>query len=175
MAAVDPASQPFATAVGGTRLVPATSPRNEVTWRDGGGGASIFFPKPSWQLGRTLTLANGGAKCGNPGGQCRQIPDISLNASPNTGYIIFCSVNSSACGGLTGWLPIGGTSASAPLMAGITADMNEYSLSNGGPRLGYANPFLYAPSTISLGLVPRHHQGWQQHHRWIALQRSQGL
>ena len=151
VAAVDPASQPFATAVGGTRLVPATSPRNEVTWRDGGGGASIFFPKPSWQLGRTLTLANGGAKCGNPGGQCRQIPDISLNASPNTGYIIFCSVNSSACGGLTGWLPIGGTSASAPLMAGITADMNEYSLSNGGPRLGYANPFLYAPSTISSG------------------------
>ena len=150
VAAVDPASQPFATAVGGTRLVPA-SPRNEVAWRDGGGGASIFFPKPSWQLGRTLTLANNGARCGNPGGQCRQIPDISLNASPNTGYIIFCSVNSSACGGLTGWLPIGGTSASAPLMAGITADMNEYSLSNGGPRLGYANPFLYAPSTISSG------------------------
>ena len=146
LASVDPASQPFATAVGGTRL--KTSPRNEVTWRDGGGGQSIFFPKPSWQVGHTLTVAGAGAKCGNPGGQCRQLPDISLNASPNTGYLIYCTVNSSSCGGLTGWLPVGGTSGSAPLMAGITADVNEYSLSHGGPRLGFANPFLYAPSTI---------------------------
>ncbi len=149
LATVDPASQPYATAVGGTRL--RTSPRSEVTWRDGGGGSSIFFPKPNWQVGHTLTVANAGSKCGNPGGQCRQLPDVSLNASPDSAYIIFCTVNSSACGGLTGWLPVAGTSGSAPLMAGITADVNEYSLAHGGPRLGFANPFLYAPTTISSG------------------------
>jgi kumamolisin len=149
LATVDPASQPYATAVGGTRL--RTSPRSEVTWRDGGGGSSIFFPKPAWQVGHTLTVANAGSKCGNPGGQCRQLPDVALNASENSAYIIYCTVNSSACGGLTGWLPVAGTSGSAPLMAGITADVNEYSLAHGGPRLGFANPFLYAPTTISSG------------------------
>ncbi len=149
LASVDPATQPFATAVGGTRL--RTSPRNEVAWRYGGGGTSMFFPKPSYQVGKTVTVANGGVRCQNPGGQCRQIPDISLDASPNTGYIIYCTVSAKACGGLTGWLPVGGTSGAAPLMAGITADMNEYSLGHGGPRLGFANPFLYASGTVSSG------------------------
>ncbi len=149
LATVDPASQPYATAVGGTRL--RTSPRSEVTWRDAGGGSSIFFPKPAWQVGHTLTVANAGSKCGNPGGQCRQLPDVALNASDNSPYLIYCTVSSSACGGLTDWVPIAGTSGSAPLMAGITADVNEYSLAHGGPRLGFANPFLYAPTTISSG------------------------
>ena len=73
-------------------------------------------------------------------GFCRQVPDISLDADPNTGYIIYCTAGPCHNGG---WGQIGGTSAGAPLMAGITADMNEYSLANGGQRLGFANPFLY--------------------------------
>ncbi len=150
IAAVDPATQPFATAVGGTRL--KVSPYNEVTWRGGGGGASMLFPKPTWQLGKTIGIPNGGARCGNGSGQCRQIPDVSLNASPNTPYIMYCTVSATACVGLTGWVPVAGTSASAPLMAAITADANEYSLGHGGPRLGYANPFLYASSTVASGM-----------------------
>jgi subtilase family serine protease len=69
IAAVDPATQPFATAVGGTRL--HVSPRDEVTWRGGGGGVSMLFPKPSWQIGKTIGISGGGKRCGNPGGQCR--------------------------------------------------------------------------------------------------------
>jgi subtilase family serine protease len=77
---------------------------------------------------------------------------VSLNASPNTPYIMYCTVSATACAGLTGWAPVGGTSAAAPLMAAITADANEYSLGHGGQRLGYANPFLYASSTIASGM-----------------------
>ncbi len=83
----------------------APPPRNEVTWREGGGGVSMYFPKPRSRSDRTRDGRQRRQAVPEPGGQCRQIPDISLNASPNTGYLIYCTVNASACGGLTGWLP----------------------------------------------------------------------
>ena len=175
VAAVDPASQPFATAVGGTRLVPA-SPRNEVAWRDGGGGASIFFPKPSWQVGRTLTRRQRRREdAATRAVSAASCPTSHSTPAPTPATSSSARSTRRPCGGLTGWLPIGGTSASAPLMAGITADMNEYSLSNGGPAARLRQPVPVRPQHDLLGLVPRHHQGWQQHHRRIALQRAQGL
>ena len=69
-----------------------------------------------------------GAKCGNPAGFCRQVPDIALDANPNTGYIIECTSIASGCPSGIPWFPVGGTSAGAPLMAAITADANTYSL-----------------------------------------------
>lgn len=138
LAVDDPAAQQFATAVGGTDLhLHAAGARREVVWNDlfgaGGGGLSRFWLRPSWQAGAgVITQFSTGA---------RQVPDISLHASPaEHGYPIYCTTT--PCGG-AGWTTVGGTSASAPLLAGIVADMNSYSRAHGGQRLGYANPFLY--------------------------------
>ena len=69
------------------------------------------------------------------------MPDVSLHASAaQHGYPVYCTTG--ACGH-AGWMTLGGTSASAPLLAGIVADMNSYSLAHGGARLGFADPFLY--------------------------------
>jgi kumamolisin len=134
----DPAAQPFATGVGGTKLRLAVSgDRHEVVWNDrfgaGGGGLSRFWLRPSWQAGAGVVngLSNG----------MREVPDISLHAAVTPhGYPVYCTT--AVCGG-AGWTTFGGTSASAPLMAAIVADMNQYSRAHGGRRLGYANPFLY--------------------------------
>lgn len=145
----DPSSQPFATSVGGTKLT--TSPSyHETAWKFGGGGTSFWWPKPQWQVGKTVTIPGGGNKCGYPTGQCRQTPDVALDANPSTGYIVFCTAGTIKCGGATGWYVIGGTSGAAPLMAGITADANEYSLGHTGSRLGFASPFLYANAGTSV-------------------------
>ena len=138
LAVDDPAAQPFATGVGGTDLRLSTSGRrHEVVWNDitgsGGGGLSRFWPRPGWQAGAGVgnRFSNGR----------RQVPDVSLHASPDQhGYPVYCTTG--ACGHV-GWMTLGGTSASAPLLAGIVADMNSYSLAHGGARLGFADPFLY--------------------------------
>ena len=52
----------------------------------------------------------------------------------------YCTVSAAVCGSPVGWLAIGGTSAAAPLMAGITADANT----SAGVDLGFASPFLYS-------------------------------
>jgi kumamolisin len=135
----DPSSQPFATAVGGTALEipPVFSGHRETAWRGGGGGISMFWRKPAYQLGKTVGVR--GHKCRGGKAQCRETPDVSLDARPRrTGYIIYCN----RCGNGPGapWAPIGGTSAAAPLMAAMTADADE----SAGKQLGFANPFLYA-------------------------------
>jgi subtilase family serine protease len=148
LVADDPASQPFATGVGGTTLGNPANPPG-TAWSGSGGGVSMNWPMPSYQqgVGTPADAADGGAKCGNPGGNCRWVPDIALNANPNTGYIIKCS--DVGCPAGQPWFPVGGTSAAAPLMAAITADANELSTANGGVNLGYANPCLYAAAGTS--------------------------
>jgi kumamolisin len=141
----DPSSQPFATAVGGTALEipPVFSGHRETAWRGGGGGISMFWRKPAYQLGKTVGVR--GHKCRGGKAQCRETPDVSLDARPRrTGYIIYCN----HCGSGTGvpWGPIGGTSAGAPLMAALTADADE----SAGKQLGFANPFLYAHARSSM-------------------------
>jgi hypothetical protein len=64
-----------------------------------------------------------------------------MNATAGSrGYIVHCPAGNCFGGG---WLLAGGTSAGAPLLAGIVADANQYSRAHGGQRLGFANPFLY--------------------------------
>ena len=64
------------------------------------------------------------------------MPDVSFDANPITGYIIYS-------GGK--WRLFGGTSAGAPLLAAIIADADTYSIAHGGGRMGgSANPFFYA-------------------------------
>ncbi|HEX2586691.1 MAG TPA: S53 family peptidase [Gaiellales bacterium] len=132
----DPASQPFVTGVGGT-VLHSLDGADSTTWRAGGGGVSRLWAQPSYQAGNPLSPYDGGSKCGNPDGFCRQVPDVAMNASLNNGYIMLCT--SVYCPPVP-WFPAGGTSAGAPLMAGITADVNSGS-SNG--RVGFANPLLY--------------------------------
>lgn len=135
----DPSSQPFVTAVGGTTLEvpPVYGAHRETAWHGSGGGISMHWPKPVYQRGQTVPIR--GHKCRSGTAQCRETPDISLDARPGrTGYIIYCD----RCGAGRGivWAPIGGTSAAAPLMAAVTADADE----SAGKQLGFANPFLYA-------------------------------
>jgi hypothetical protein len=138
----DPASQPFATGVGGTVLNHSASGGDATAWSSGGGGVSSIWPQPAYQNNNPLTVYDQGSKCGNnTGTRCRQVPDIALNASLNRGYIMRCTAPS--CPPVP-WFPAGGTSAGAPLMAAITADANEYSLGHGGGRVGFANPLLYS-------------------------------
>jgi Pro-kumamolisin, activation domain len=141
----DPSSQPFATAVGGTALEvpPVYGTHRETAWRGSGGGISMWWTKPSYQLGRTISVR--GRKCRGGRAQCRETPDISLDARPKrSGYIVYCD----RCGFGAGvaWAPVGGTSAAAPLMAGLTADADE----DAGKQLGFANPFLYAQAGTSV-------------------------
>lgn len=161
--AVDnPASQPYATGVGGTTLSyvkPATIPATggttagtytgETVWIAGtptvdpegsGGGISSIWSKPSYQLGfgASPTL--------------RDVPDVALNADPNTGYTVFAPA--SAPSGKAVAEVIGGTSASAPLWAAFTALINEQRTANGlTTPIGFLNPLLYplAASTGSYG------------------------
>ena len=161
----DPASQPFVTGVGGTTLHSADG-ADSTAWKHGGGGISRNWSQPSYQSGNPHRSYDNGAKCGNPAGFCRQVPDIALDANPNTGYIIECTSTASGCPSGIPWFPVGGTSAGAPLMAAITADANTYSLAHGGQRMGFANPLLYSDPTPVLG----HHPGLQQHQRLRPLQ-----
>jgi len=144
----DPSSQPFATAVGGTTLHSVNVPRSpstETAWRGSGGGISEYWPMPQWQKSAIATK-NDGSKCGDFADTCRESPDIALDANPNTGYMYYCTVSAAVCGSPVGWLAIGGTSAAAPLMAGITADAND----SAGVDLGFASPFLYSQAGTSV-------------------------
>ena len=144
----NPASQPFVTGVGGTTLkynkaVPVSATAltakpgayvSEKTWNTsgttslngpeaGGGGISQVWAKPSYQQGLGSSPVN------------RDVPDVSLNADPNTGYDIY----------VTGKVETdGGTSAAAPLWAAFAALVNQQRTLNGLGSLGFANPPLYA-------------------------------
>ncbi len=126
------ASLPEMTNVGGTSLSTAADGTwlAEQAWFDvplslgTGGGVSTLFDRPEWQ---TDVLPERDT-------ERRLTPDISAVADPFTGVqIVFKQTH------LVG----GGTSQSAPIMAGLTAVMNQYLLANGGRAIGDLNPLLY--------------------------------
>ncbi|HSC04357.1 MAG TPA: protease pro-enzyme activation domain-containing protein [Solirubrobacteraceae bacterium] len=150
----DPASQPFVTGVGGTQ-VNALGPRPaETVWNDGvrvgasGGGISTFWKMPSYQVEApaSLHVVNGGSSgspCGATSGVCREVPDVSADASPATGYVIYWNGTGAAgLGQPQGWQVVGGTSGAAPAWAALIALANASSACN-GTRVGFANPALY--------------------------------
>lgn len=149
-----PASIPEVTAVGGSEFAEgggsywnssnsstgasALSYIPEMAWNDSaaggglsstGGGASVFYSKPSWQTGP-----------GVPNDGARDVPDLSLTASADhDGYIVCCDSNGQA-------QIIGGTSASTPSFAGIMTLLNQYLVNQHVlPKagLGNINPMLY--------------------------------
>ncbi|HEX4463164.1 MAG TPA: Ig-like domain repeat protein [Solirubrobacterales bacterium] len=121
-----PAVVPYVTAVGGTTLTrDPSSPRgwSETVWSETGAGCSRFEFKPSWQPD---------AGCGN-----RTQNDVAAVANPNTGLAVYDSYR------VGGWIEVGGTSASAPIIAAV------YALA-GRPRAGtYPASYPYArPSSL---------------------------
>jgi subtilase family serine protease len=160
LAVDDPASQPYVTGVGGTSLA-AIGPRpTEVVWNSktipaddpfqpgaGGGGRSSLWPMPANQLDASPALhlapANSpGSGCHHTSGYCRQVPDVSADADPATGYLIYWNGSGSVGGLPAGWQGIGGTSAGAPVWAALIA-LADASRSCRGASIGFANPGLY--------------------------------
>jgi uncharacterized protein (TIGR03437 family) len=154
--AVDlPGAVPEVTSVGGTEFAEAggtywslSSDANgasvfsyipEVAWNDSaqdgspsasGGGASTIFAKPSWQTGP-----------GVPADNARHVPDISMNASADhDGYMTYTGGNLGVAGG---------TSAGAPVWAGLIALLNQQ-VGTGG--VGNINPALYAMAQSNPGI-----------------------
>jgi subtilase family serine protease len=118
-----------------------------------GGGSSQYWGRPLYQQGAGVdnsyvTYGNGTTNCtlAATGTPCRQVPDISANADPYTGYAEYCTGSAATPGstcasaGLNGWFEIGGTSLSSPLWAAVTADRDSYQ----GRRTGNVNPLLYS-------------------------------
>ncbi|MCU1490327.1 MAG: putative cell wall binding repeat 2-containing protein [Acidimicrobiaceae bacterium] len=135
--AVDyPASDPNVIAVGGTTLSgSAANGWSETAWNDGnyagGGGVSCIFAQPSWQGGLDgfRNLSSPSQPCGAAGsferltetsqtctGACRGVPDLSADAGASVAI-----VDSSS--GFPGWDGVVGTSAAAPMLAGVFADV----------------------------------------------------
>jgi kumamolisin len=127
-----PASSPHVLACGGTKLEGSGSTiSSEVVWNElannegaTGGGVSNVFPLPSWQS------SAGVPKPTNPAGG-RGVPDVCGDADPTTGYVIRVDGKS---------MVIGGTSAVAPLWAGLIAVAN----SQNGKTAGFIQPAIYA-------------------------------
>ena len=123
-----PASSPNVLACGGTSLVSSGSQiESETVWNDGseggatGGGFSTEFTQPTYQSSLAASY---------PGQTGRGVPDVSGDADPDTGYNILVDGSQEV---------VGGTSAVAPLWAGLVALLNQQL----NTRLGFINPLLY--------------------------------
>jgi subtilase family serine protease len=161
LAVLNPAGQPFATGVGGTWLrsreggtlkdYDGTLPPLEGIWNygfhaqggAGGGGISKEFAMPSYQSSASPSLGvinadSSSAPCAKAP-FCRQVPDVSADADPQTGYDVFDEGE---------WQVVGGTSASAPLWAAFTGLTNALPACGGVP-IGFANPALYSIASTS--------------------------
>jgi kumamolisin len=123
-----PASSPWALACGGTTLV-ASKGRivSERVWHNhtgaSGGGVSVIFPRPEWQKHSRVPMASTGKRG-------RGVPDVAVHADPLTGYRFFCFGR---------WCVGAGTSASAPVWAGLIARVNEVRTT----PIGLIAPHLY--------------------------------
>jgi kumamolisin len=135
-----PASSPFALGCGGTKLVGAGNTiASEQVWNEGpnsatGGGVSDFFSLPDYQSKAGVPPSANDKKH-----KGRGVPDIAGDADPATGY--FVRVDGQE-------FVIGGTSAVAPLWAGLVALLNQ-KLKN---RVGFLNPLLYGSLAKSASL-----------------------
>lgn len=126
-----PSSSPYVTGCGGTKLeVSGGAITDEEVWNESsqdegatGGGVSEFFALPAFQANARVPKAPNGFAG-------RGVPDVAGDADPETGYNVVVDGQQ---------IVIGGTSAVAPLWAGLIALINQ-SL---GKNAGYLNPLLY--------------------------------
>jgi hypothetical protein len=117
-----PASSPYVTAVGGTSLSRTTTGRKwaEKAWDSAGSGCAGYAAKPVFQ---------GDKLCSS-----RTEADVSAVADPDTGVAVYRTY------GADGWKVLGGTSASAPIIAGVYALAGRLPAGSAGNALPYRAP-----------------------------------
>ena len=122
-----PANSAYVTAVGGTSLSKASNTRgwSETAWSGAGSGCSAIVAKPTWQ---TDTLCSR-----------RMVGDVSAVADPNTGAQVYGPTSSTA----SGWMIIGGTSLSAPFIAGVYG-------ANGGTANYGSDPYAHTSALFDV-------------------------
>jgi kumamolisin len=143
-----PASSPWVLAVGGTSLTldGANAIASSGAWNDtaypapfqahagGGGGSSSFESRPWWQPAQPFATSGK-----------RMVPDVSAFADESPGYAIVCSHGVQGCSGASQSIAfVGGTSAAAPLVAGMVALWNQQAKAEGRPKPGFVAPLLYS-------------------------------
>jgi subtilase family serine protease len=126
-----PASSHYVTAVGGTTLTSGGGTRGwtETAWSGAGSGCS------------TLNTALSGAASFNTGCTMRAVADVSAVADPNTGVAVY---DTTAYQGRSGWFVVGGTSASAPIIAGV------YALAGNTASIDNNYPYTHASSLFDV-------------------------
>jgi subtilase family serine protease len=165
-----PASSPYVTSVGGTQLqygwtwnpasdiaFTAAGDYNPAYWQytaggnrnyvwdeswlpaATGGGPSVLYARPSWQSG---VLAGAGDH--------RLVPDLAWNAAVNGGVLVYTSFFPAYS--RVGWHVYGGTSASSPQVAALTALAAQVA----GHGLGNINPFIYTHPSAFTDVTPAH-------------------
>ena len=135
-----PACSPYALACGGTSLIATRRGIiSEAAWNcdqgESGGGVSGLFDAPPWQSGYRIATT----RTGHRG---RGVPDVAADGDPDTGYRVY--VGGKWCSGA-------GTSASAPLWAGLIARINQ----RRGSPVGLITPYLYRhrPALVKAGAL----------------------
>ncbi|MDB5111411.1 MAG: family peptidase [Mucilaginibacter sp.] len=135
-----PASSPYVLACGGTKLVVnGNNIASETVWHASsnsstGGGVSDYFPLPNYQASAGVPLSLDTKFKG------RGLPDVAADADPDTGYKVLVDGQQ---------MVIGGTSAVAPLMAGLMARINEKQKN----PAGFVNPQIYSNPGVCRDIV----------------------
>jgi kumamolisin len=112
---------------------------------------STFFSLPTWQNGLQVKLTSGGAQALT----MRGVPDVSGDADPDTGYDVRIDGTNTV---------IGGTSAVAPLWAGLIARINA---AKGSP-VGFINPQLYAATSTLKDITSGNNGSYEAAPGWDA-------
>jgi hypothetical protein len=115
-----PASSAYVTSAGGTKLVRDGSGWSESVWSGTGSGCSAYVAKPSWQTDAHCPM--------------RMLNDVAAVADPETGVAVYDTYSQ------PGWITLGGTSVSAPIIAAMYA-MTDTTGTEGGE-----SPWLHHPA-----------------------------
>ncbi len=107
-----PAVSPYVTSVGGTTLTGSGGHWSQSAWSGTGAGCSELEPKPSWQTSDATS----------PGGCLNRTDnDVAAEANPDPGVWIYDTVRDPGSGAAPGWIAVGGTSVSTPIVAAAYA------------------------------------------------------
>ncbi len=141
-----PASSPYATGCGGTHIAAGAGGISaEIVWNDSaaggggtGGGISDLFPVPAFQGGVRLPPSVNAGRVG------RGVPDVAGDAAPGSGYLIVVDGKTEV---------VGGTSAVAPLWAGLTALINQKAATPVGFLPGWLYPQVKAGARLTVEIT----------------------